>query len=436
MVIRCLISFRLGNVKPAGSWSTRLILVATLFGSLTPIMVHGADDTEVNLTQKLPGRPNVVATKADNEALSETSLCGTIVDDEGQPVIDVTLSLCDRTERVIESAKPDAEGKYAFGTVNEGPYYLAIKASRYKTTSRPNFDLFQLGPDKTFIHDFKLARLCTMKVHVIDDESGEPVDRVPVFAMLMGTSNRQVPGNSITDKDGWTDVSCTKKASGKYLIFAVQHGYAWAHITQALDNPKRLPRRTIYLTKGKTIKGKIICSDRFEFGRWRISTAPTWLPSGFSVSANSIDENGAFELNHVASGKYDVKVSMPHGDDKFGPSMPVLCEANLLQIGEPLEVRAPSSDELGMVAGKIEIDGNFPERQLVQIEAHFEGGPVTGTTDFIGGHHEFRIFAIPKGLCDLQFSHPLLEPYILKDLQAPRHDLVVKLRIKGSEPRR
>ena len=373
----------------------------------------------------------------DKQTNEGTSVSGIIVDDAGAPVADAELTLTLQEgggQKVILSAATDKDGKYQFDEVpRDGDYLLAIKSARcFGRDQSKDWMVISLSSKLPVIRNVRLPRECRIKIRVITEEESEPIANARIYYVLSTDSRPRYNQNFVTDNDGWVEIACPKADGTKYLFGAMHDAFAMEQITQELDDPERVPRRTILMRKGKTIVGRAVCSDGDPPSGWHISATPSWWNFGVYPSGTVIDNEGSFRLEHVVPGKYNVTISVPMGRKSSSTPKRVLVDTDLIEKGEPLQVKLdyPSPSSLVYIKGRVKIEGDFAKTDGFWIHARSTTGNYS-TSEFVRGDDAgFSLGPTPKGVYRLDISHPKLEPAPQKDVEAPAEDMTIELRTR------
>lgn len=376
----------------------------------------------------------------DSGKQTKAPLYGCLIDDAGKPVTDAKLTLSSekqqggRRDRI--TTEVDEKGNYSFDEIPEkGSYILRIDSKRWLgLTEYDEKPRLTLSPDTATRRDFTLQRACRMIVRAVDEETNLPVKGVQLYVALITADQHGYMEPVMTDDDGSVTITRPKAPGGKYLVGAVHEGYALDHLTQALDDPDLVPRRTFSLKRGKTLVGHAVCNDGKPPAGWQIYALPTWWKFGVYLRSGQIDADGEFRLDHIAPETYDVMISIPLGAQRPGGDMStmsyVLSKSDLTEIKEPIEVKMdyPSPSSLVYISGKLTIEGDLPKGERILLGAQPNSLPYSYHGSIAEGQTDFRLGPLPKGVYSINFFSSNIESTTLKGIEAPRDDIEVKVR--------
>ena len=207
----------------------------------------GYQDSEVLKTGPLqPGEQRTLDVAL--RPLQTGCLTGTVVDDQGAPVANVSLQPVFAGEHRSTSyggSQTDKEGHFRFDTLQPGRWSIFTNASGYLPPMiRSGYANTEVEPgagcvDVTVPLGPKPARL---EITVLDAATGKSIRNPEIWAM--GDNN----GNG-----GWSlrlmDKSTLAPALTQFIISATAHGYQAAHVTVSPLSPESLQKITIVMDR-------------------------------------------------------------------------------------------------------------------------------------------------------------------------------------------
>lgn len=361
-------------------------------------------------------------------------LSGKVLDDLGEPVVGATMSLISTVPKrtTIAETRTDGDGKYNFDVdLVKGEYSLSIRSVRcVGITTISDQPRMVLSPNLSTVRDFRLQRCCVIKVRVVD-ENGDAVQNAQVRSILL---DEERPADfSVTNTKGneWIDVYCPKSANSKCLICAFHDEFAMESITQTVDDVEAVPRRTIFLKRGKTISGRVICADGKPARGWQLDILPTSWSYSFTPNGPTIADDGTFKVNNIGAGKYDISIRVPKGGSTFQKQQ-LVAESDLSELKEPLRLRLdyPSPESLVSITGMAKFDGAPPPNGF-GLSAKSVDGKYSFSVWVAAGTDHFRFGDLPPGEYNLSCQGSALQEADLKGVLAPSDNLTFNLKSRN-----
>lgn len=412
-----------GLTSPAGArWQYRLAIVVV-------VAISGMAGSTRLLAQP--------ATETEQDPGVEAVLSGRIVDPSGAPVTDATLNLMGKTRKPdgsmdYQTAKTDAEGRYAFETVAQmDTYRMQIESTRWVgLTNWRELPEMQLSPLSRMKRDFELEPACVARIQVVD-EQGNPVPRVRILVAPLSNEQFVNANSASTDDDGWATVGGLVPSEQQYLCGTMHDEYAFAKLIMKLDDPAKKYEEKIVLSPGVEVSGVALCSDGKPAVGWTVNAMPKWWNFTSSPHGQAIDNVGGFTLPHVAPGEYDVHVSIPTGEGMYRQHT-ALIDAKLPPPNGQLKLNlsVPSPKSMVAIMGVVKVEGQ-PRKENISIHASSENGKHSGHGSVGVGEREFRISPLPPGRYTLTFNSTEVEQVRLDGIEAPTDEVEVTLKSIG-----
>lgn len=354
---------------------------------------------------------------------------GRIVDPDGNPVTDAEVTL--RGPSYL-STETDEQGRFWFLDASEaGEYRLGIKSSKWVgITDYRKMPQISIDPDETLKKEWTLQRACQIELSVVD-EQGEPVRASVYYRPLAGERFRNA-SSTTTNAEGVALIGGLAPSSAKTIIAANSKTHSPAHLIVSTENPDEITKHELVLSKGKSVKGKVLCSDGEPPAGWTIRALPTWWNFGIYPGGAKIEEDGSFELPHIGEDWFHVSISIPLGDG-MSTSRNVLTEAKLHEMKQPLQVTLdyPSPKSMNYLTGTIRWIGK-PLKSGIRISGYSAELKHHTSHHIKSGETDFKIGPIPKGVYRIRPEHPELEVMNLRKIKK-LNDLD-HVRIPNEEP--
>lgn len=385
-------------------------------------------------TQSLLTQVGAITNDQANDSDSAGVLSGKILDDLGQPVVGATITLMSTGPKRETSAttRTDNDGKYDFDVdILKGEYSLTIQSNRcvglMRVSDQPRM---VLSPDSSTVRDFHLQRCCLIKVRVVD-ENGNRVQNAQVRSVLLVDESPMDFWATKTKQDEWVDLYCPKSTRSKCLICAFHDDYAMETITQAVEDVDAVPRRTIFLKRGKTISGRVTCSDGKLASGWKLDILPTSWSYSFRPNSLTLKQDGTFSANNIGPGKYTISIQVPKGETQY-QNQPLLTDMKLSELEKPLELQVdyPSPESLVSIVGTTEFDGAPPPNGFSLVAKSVDGKYMASTWVAVGSDY-FRFANLPPGEYTISSRGPDLQDADLRGVLAPSDNVTFRLKSRN-----
>jgi len=307
------------------------------------------------------------------------SITGRVVMEDGSPVPRVWVRAGERDvqsdlDRHSGSTYTDANGRYRFGGLTPGAYYVGVWDNEFLPTFH---DRVPAGSEAPLL---VLRRAVTIEGIVVD-ESGQPLRGASVSAWCAG-ANR----NSSDDSNREGRFRIRQLEPGSYSVSAGLAGYLWERRT-GIAAPSSGVR--FVLRRGLSITGRIVRPDgtalplvavRAERIRWDPN-----LP-GFGGQGDTDDE-GRFEINGLSDGEFRLTFDERVADENvLPPLMGIAAGADILvraEAGRFIEGAVLDRDgnpvQVRVEAVPLDPDGYAADQGYTKEDGHFRVGPLKGT---------------------------------------------------------
>lgn len=369
-------------------------------------------------------------TRVANQASSDAStpLRGRITDENGVPVADARLQIFPKDGGRVYEANTDADGFYAFKTMKSaGDYQVNIFSTRCISLTDPDdHRIVRLDPAHSATRDFILKLGCQLRVQVVD-EQGHPIRGV--WFVISGRYDGQ---DHRTDRSGRVTIGGLIPSKTDYQFAAQHKDFVVASFNVNLSDPQTIVQRKLTLTKGVSIRGKVICSDGKPAAGCSILALPnSW---NFMVSPNGqpIHDDGSFEFAHVGPGAYKIRVSIPQGNGMSVAPF-AMSDVELLKERQPLTIKVdfPSPTSMGFIEGRIRYLGGRPNRDY-WIHAYPIGSRFGAGQYVRASQDAFKLGPMPAGSYNISFDSHEIEPKELRSIATETKDLIVELHVRGT----
>lgn len=246
-----------------------------------------------------PARLDVVVsgrgTTTQNVTLEQGvhALHGRVIDERGYPIANAHVRLRSLRARVpfVQATTSMNDGTFALDALPAPPYALDVDHPDYAAPSpRP----VQTNDDLAIV--LRAAFAVSMR---IVDESGEPIAGASAYLV-----SDEFARNGASGSEGSVEIS--RLSAGTYDIFIDSDRHQEWHETRRLDAPRHddvLVLGDIALRSTGAIEGTV--TDRWNEP---VRGAAVSVPGGRSATT---DEQGAFVLNRIAAGDYEVVATHP-----------------------------------------------------------------------------------------------------------------------------
>ena len=355
-------------------------------------------------------------------------LSGLITDAQtGEPVVGARV---EAFVRRVFRVKTDEHGFYAFDEVEgDGNYQIRITSQTHLSPGpwdrRPTV---AVKADGQAVKHFRLERGCRVKVNVVD-EQGRPVAGAWVSASWLGAERGKMDlGEARTDPNGTAVVGAVESSDIEYRLIARHDDYAPSHATLRLNRPSRLEQAHVVLPSGIEVQGYAEYADGVPAEGVQIYAQPDWWHSNHLMGHEPVDGNGLFTLKHIVPGVSSIHVYFQDKNLGGGTSFS-LTQAELpVPAGELLSLRIPkkSPQSLVSIIGSI-VWASEKRPNRLEVTASSAIPSVHERVSLRGDLDSFEIGALEPGLYTLQFRGADLKNKILRNIQAPNHDLEVVL---------
>ncbi len=346
------------------------------------------------------------------------------------PVADARVEIYPQGGGAVSFAKTQPDGSYALERVpSAGVYHLRIFSLRCVSLSDhgdDNLDI-PLDPPRTVTRDFVLKPACQLHLTIVDEE-GHPVPKVNIYkpGRYSGEFLR-------TDKEG--QVTIGGLAPSPLLSrFGLQHkDFVIEALEVKLDDPKTIVERQVTLSKGKSVRGTVTCSDGKPASGCSIRALPSWWDFRAYPQGGPIRGDGSFELEHIGPGTYKIDVSMPKGGNGL-IKRDCLIGADLYHREAPLALKfdVPSLNSMGFIEGRIHFEGDRRPKQGFSIHV----GPCAA--DLLDGDlfaqrddRTFKIGPLPAGKYTLTVDSAEIESKSVGPLEVGTKNVELDLTVRG-----
>ncbi len=341
-----------------------------------------------------------------NEKKPLAAFSGMIMGEDGLPVDDATISLQGKS---YYRTQTDDFGVFAFlDDIETGEYRVRIESGKYLgLTDFRKLPSVSITQDEPGVENFVLKRACQIELTVVD-EQGDPVQCSVYYSPL--TSERYTSSqDGQINAEGVGTLGGLDPAMKKYQIGVHSRAHAIGRLVIETGDPNKIEKHRIVLRKGKSVVGKVMCSDGLPASGWRVWALPSWWNFGVYPGGPEIGDDGHVELPNIGNEPYDLTVSIPSGGG-MSTSRPLVAGVNLHEAKQPLEWEFdhPSPKSMQYLSGTIRWIGK--ERpDGVRIS-----GYASATRHFFNhiikeGEDEFRVGPIPKGVYRITIENSEVE---------------------------
>ncbi|MFJ2535761.1 MSCRAMM family protein [Microbacterium maritypicum] len=314
---------------------------------------------------------------------------GTVTDPTAAPRAGVTVTLTDANNTVVGTTTTLADGSYSFPGVVAAPGYTArmTAPSGFIAVGSTTQSIDITAVDG--VADFQVRPLVPVTVsgRVFNDD-GNPVPRATVS--VDGTQNTS------TDVNGFYQFD-TLTVGGHTVFVTPPPGYSIATPTQPISVPagseNPIEDVDFTLVENATLSGTVTTNSDGVPGVTLTATAP-----GAPTLTAVTDAKGAYSFPRLASGEYEVTVSMPAGYIATNATTRAETVATVDVLDVDFEL-----DRLGAFSGTVLTDDGTPVSGAVIIVG---GGSSTQqlTTDAAGG---FGYGDLPPSTYTLTITPPI-----------------------------
>jgi len=171
------------------------------------------------------------------------------------------------------------------------------------------------------------------------------------------------------------------------------------------------------------IAGIATCSDDLPASGWEIEAKPKWWPSDYAAHDYAIAEDGAFVLEHILPGDYQLGIQIPGEGGARG-----ICtiDASLPPETDVFDLRVPKLSPHGRVSisGTVRFTGGDYDGKF-WVVALSDAGHFGGT--FLGpGTRDFLLADLAPGLYDIHITI-VGQPHVFEDIKAPSEGMVLEI---------
>ncbi|QDT11582.1 carboxypeptidase-like regulatory domain-containing protein [Planctomycetes bacterium K23_9] len=368
--------------------------------------------------------------KKPERAITRIPLSGTLTDENGDPVVDAKITI--RGEESYQRAITDPNGRYEFVEIDKpGEFRISIESTGHVgVTDYASMPKVMLMANKAITKDFVLKRAGQLHV-TVKDTDGKPIKGVRLYCRSV-VDARRIRVNKSTNAAGVATVSGLEPLQTNYIIGAMGKSHSIEQALVKVTDPDEVAKLEIILHSGRTIKGKLLCSDGKPAAGWALRALPSWWKFNSYPRGVPIAEDGSFELIHITNQPYNLSVSIPKGGT-ISMSRNIMADANLTDIQQPLQLTVdhPSPSSMNYLKGKIRWIGKPLERGIrlsgysAQTQHHIHESIDSKTT-------EFKVGPVPPGVYRIRPENPELEVMNLRKIK--NLDDLDSVKIPNDEP--
>jgi protocatechuate 3,4-dioxygenase beta subunit len=315
-------------------------------------VVPGRDTTSVDITFARSASPVVYpvgAARGGSGAAGASSIAGQVVDaSSGRPIRNAGAVLMPLDgPRSASLVKTNAEGRFAFSTINAGRYSITVSAERFVTLEFGQKRPGEAGmpivvhDGENLTADFKLPHVSAIEGIVLD-EFGDPAPNVTVRAArkqyaagrqrLMPVRSRPQPAP--TDDQGHYRISALPPGdyyvaalTGPYSDIDDPGGFAPTYYPGTSDSGSAAPLTItpgvdsvapFSLVPAKTVRVSGTMVDEAgqpAWGRLWLTPPDSLQHLDFNLATSDTASDGSFLIEHVVAGSYTMQGFGAHRDD-------------------------------------------------------------------------------------------------------------------------
>ncbi len=354
----------------------------------------------------------------------------------GYPVVGADVKLLGNPQYDV---KTDTHGVFCIERVEQnGNYKLRVHSKMHLSLGTwAELPVVALASDTQVVKHFKLLLGCAVDVDILN-EQGDPIEDAKVAASWLGSQQGDRPdridlGEDQTDANGQVTIGAFEPFEVEYRIIACHEKYAPGYVNVKLIDPNVIPQVQIVLNRGIDVPGFAEYADGLPAKGVRISVRPDWWHSSRDTMDFAVDAQGAFTLQHVASGTYGISATFERAGGRYSTRSFVTQSPLPLPEGETLTLKLARKSPLSSVSigGKIVWLSERRPNSL-EILAHRASQGISRSVDISGKMESFEIDALAPGVYTLRFRASGLDEHIIENVVAPSDNLEVVLDYHGA----